>query len=118
MKFKCDTCGKVIEDSGMVCGCEVIAMSCDCGNGAMIREDTPPRESVMARRPEVYLSPEDISWFIGLPLNRIYRLLRSGQLKGSRIGKHWRIAESDFKAFMKSCLYVPSQESEIREIPG
>jgi hypothetical protein len=49
MKFKCDTCGKEIIDTGMVCGCPVLAMSCECG-GALLREDTDPGESLMVRR--------------------------------------------------------------------
>lgn len=67
---------------------------------------------------EVYLSPSEIASFLGLPLNRVYSLLQSGELTGSRIGKHWRVAESDFKAFMQACRHVPSQRGGIHEIPG
>lgn len=65
---------------------------------------------------EVYLTPSEISSFLGIPLNHIYNLLKSGELKGYRIGIQWRIADSDFKAFMQARRYQPSQESGIHEI--
>lgn len=51
---------------------------------------------------EDYLSPQDIADKLGLNVHTIYKYLREGDIKGSKIGNKYRIAESDLKNFLKA----------------
>lgn len=48
------------------------------------------------------LTPKDIMDILGIGKNTAYRLLASGQLKGFRIGRSWRITEDALEEFLMS----------------
>ncbi len=44
-----------------------------------------------------YLTPAQVMELLCIGKNTIYQLLNSGQLKGFRVGKQWRIAREELK---------------------
>jgi excisionase family DNA binding protein len=49
--------------------------------------------------PQQFLSPEDVAEALNLNVRTIRRYIRDGRLAATRIGKQYRIAASDFRAF-------------------
>jgi excisionase family DNA binding protein len=50
---------------------------------------------------DVYLTPEQVAEKLQLAVETVYRWLRSGKLRGSRISaKAWRVAERDVRSFV------------------
>jgi acetyl-CoA synthetase len=47
-----------------------------------------------------YLTVTEVSDNLKIPVNTVREWLRKGSLKGVRIGRHWRIKEIDFQAFI------------------
>ena len=54
---------------------------------------------------EIYLTTKEISTKLGITLNQTYKLLRSGELQGAKIGRNWVIREE----WMEN--YLDKQES-------
>jgi excisionase family DNA binding protein len=49
-----------------------------------------------------YLTPEQVADRLQVVVETVYRWLRTGKLRGSRLGrKTWRVAEPDLNDFMK-----------------
>lgn len=46
-----------------------------------------------------YLTPREVMELLYIGKNTFYRLVNSGELKGFRIGKQWRIARESIKNF-------------------
>lgn len=46
------------------------------------------------------LTPTDVMDILGVGKNTVYRLLDSGQLKGFRIGRSWRVTNDALEEFM------------------
>ena len=46
------------------------------------------------------LTPLEVMDFLGVGKNTIYRLLNSGELRGFRIGRGWRITEESLREFI------------------
>ena len=40
---------------------------------------------------EVLITPEDVADMLGIGMNSVYKLLRSGSIKAMRIGRIWKI---------------------------
>jgi excisionase family DNA binding protein len=51
---------------------------------------------------ERLFSPEEVAERLGMSRYTIGEWLRSGRLKGRRIGRFWRVKESDLQAFIDS----------------
>jgi excisionase family DNA binding protein len=49
---------------------------------------------------ERLFSPEEVAERLGMSRYTIGEWLRSGRLKGRRIGRFWRVKESDLQAFI------------------
>lgn len=49
---------------------------------------------------EQLLTVEDVCEILQLPKETIRRYLRRGELRGIRIGKHWRIKREELEAFV------------------
>ena len=48
----------------------------------------------------VVLTPAEAMDILGVGKNTMYRLLNSGELRGVRIGRSWRLADSALERFM------------------
>ena len=48
----------------------------------------------------VVLTPAEAMDILGVGKNTMYRLLNSGQLKGIRVGRCWRITEASLDQFL------------------
>ncbi|MCI9393518.1 MAG: helix-turn-helix domain-containing protein [Oscillospiraceae bacterium] len=59
-------------------------------------EDSLDRESV-----NQYLTPREVMDLLYIGKNTLYQLLNSGQLKGFRIGKLWRIRREALRDFVE-----------------
>ena len=59
-------------------------------------EDSLDRESV-----NQYLTPREVMDLLYIGKNTLYQLLNSGQLKGFRIGKLWRIRREALRGFVE-----------------
>ena len=59
-------------------------------------EDSLDRESV-----NQYLTPREVMDLLYIGKNTLYQLLNSGQLKGLRIGKLWRIRREALRDFVE-----------------
>jgi excisionase family DNA binding protein len=56
----------------------------------------------MNAQSDVYLTPEQVAEKLQLAVETVYRWLRSGKLRGSRMSlKAWRVSEEDLRSFMK-----------------
>src|SRR5580658_4276855 len=56
----------------------------------------------MADSVDVYMTPEQVAEKLQLAVETVYRWLRSGKLRGSRMSqKAWRVTEEDLRSFMK-----------------
>ena len=51
-------------------------------------------------QPPTILTPTDVMDILGVGKNTVYRLLDSGQLKGFRIGRSWRVTNDALEEFM------------------
>ena len=54
------------------------------------------------------LTPEEAAELLKLHPNVVRLYLREGKLPGRKIGKHWRILESELEAFMRG--EIPRRE--------
>lgn len=48
-----------------------------------------------------FYSVPELSEILGLSKYTIREWFRVGELKGVKIGKHWRMSEEDFEAYLK-----------------
>lgn len=55
---------------------------------------------------EIY-TPEELSKKIKLPVQTVRKYLRTGRLKGAKIGKHWRVTEEQLKGFLDENTTYP-----------
>lgn len=68
----------------------------------MYRDRYEERENKRTEALERYtvLTPADVMDILNIGKNAVYELLNSGQLKGFRIGKSWRISAEELERFM------------------
>lgn len=55
---------------------------------------------------ERYLTPDDVAEILSVNRRTVYIWLREGNLKGTKVGRSWRVSEPDLKSF------VSGQEEE------
>lgn len=48
-----------------------------------------------------YLTAKDVMQMLQLSRNMVYKLLQGGKIPATKIGRNYRIAESDVAAFMQ-----------------
>lgn len=48
----------------------------------------------------------------------MYRYMRAGKLKGSKIGRDWRFTEEQLKDFLNSTISTVTSEDSSGELPG
>lgn len=48
---------------------------------------------------EPYLTPQEVMNLLFIGKNTVYKLLKSGEIKGFRVGRQWRIARDSLKVF-------------------
>lgn len=48
-----------------------------------------------------YLTPREVMDLLYIGKNTLYKLLNSGELKGFRIGKQWRICKARLKEYVE-----------------
>lgn len=48
---------------------------------------------------EPYLTPQEVMNLLFVGKNTVYKLLNSGELKGFRVGRQWRIERESLKTF-------------------
>lgn len=65
----------------------------------MYRHEEYDHSDWQERLPAI-LTPMDIMDILGVGKNTVYHLLASGQLKGFRIGKSWRITGDALEEFL------------------
>lgn len=46
-----------------------------------------------------YLTPKEVMELLYIGKNTLYKLLNSGELKGFRIGKQWRVTKNSLRVF-------------------
>jgi len=49
-----------------------------------------------------YLTPREVMDLLYIGKNTLYRLLNSGELKGFRIGKQWRVSKKKLQEYVDS----------------
>lgn len=49
-----------------------------------------------------YLAPVEIAYMLGLHKRTVLEWLRTGKLKGTKIGQQWRVHPDVLKAFIES----------------
>lgn len=54
----------------------------------------------MAESPYYILSPEEAMEELQMGRNAIYKLLASGELKGFKVGRNWKIARKSIDAYI------------------
>ena len=66
----------------------------------MHRDELYDRPDWQERLPAI-LTPVEVMDILGIGKNTVYNLLSSGQLKGFRIGKSWRITGDALEEFLQ-----------------
>lgn len=68
----------------------------------MYREYHEDMRDQKSKRLEQYavLQPADVMEILGIGKNTVYDLLNSGELRGFRIGRSWRILADELDGFM------------------
>ncbi len=66
----------------------------------MTYRDDAYSDSIAAEEFPSILTPLEVMDLLGVGKNTIYRLLNSGELRGFRIGRGWRITEESLREFM------------------
>ena len=56
---------------------------------------------------DVLMTPEDAAIRLNLTPRTILQHLKSGKLRGYKIGRLWRIAEADLQQFLAASATVP-----------
>lgn len=56
---------------------------------------------------------EEVEKIIKIPVITLRIYLKSGKLRGSKIGKHWRVTEEQLKTFMDKCANTSDMEDTI-----
>ncbi len=54
-----------------------------------------------------YLSLEEVADLLGVTYQLIYRQVRSGELKASRIGRLYRVSSQDLETYLEQTKQVP-----------
>jgi excisionase family DNA binding protein len=54
------------------------------------------------------LTPEEVSGVLKVTPYTVREYLRSGALKGVKVGKYWRVRESDLEAYVRN---LPTREA-------
>lgn len=65
-----------------------------------MREDLGYENSTMEDRFPPILTPADVMDILHIGKNTMYRLLNSGQLRGIRIGRSWKITADALEAYL------------------
>lgn len=47
------------------------------------------------------LTPLEVMDILGVGKNTVYRLLNSGELRGFRVGRSWRVSEDSLRCFIE-----------------
>ena len=64
---------------------------------------------------DVAMAPKEVAEVLGVKVQFVMRLLRSGRLKGGKMGKFWRVYPSAVKAYMDQCMEAGNGRSETSE---
>ena len=59
-------------------------------------------DEIMLERYDDIMSVEDLCELLRVGRNRVYELLQSGELKGFRLGRVWKIPKSSVETFLTS----------------
>lgn len=59
-----------------------------------------------------FLTPLQIADALQLNETTITRWLRTGRLRGFKVGKEWRVSSDDFDAFLEKRANVPEQTTD------
>lgn|SRR5512134_808374 len=51
-------------------------------------------------------SPHEVAAYLGVSVPNLYRLLRSGRLRGHKVGGQWRISEEALRQFLEDGIRV------------
>lgn len=55
------------------------------------------------------LTPHIISMRLGVTSNMVISEIKTGKLKAFKIGRLWKIRESDYNEYMKTIIYQPDE---------
>jgi excisionase family DNA binding protein len=65
---------------------------------------------------EKYYSPEDVAEILGVKDRTVRAWLKSGKLKGKKLGRLWRVKESDLEEFINNAeKYLASEEEKTND---
>lgn len=53
-----------------------------------------------------YLTPREVMDLLYIGKNTLYKLLNSGELKGFRIGRQWRVTRESLQKYVNRACYV------------
>ncbi len=65
---------------------------------------------------EKYYSTEDVAEILGFKEKTVREWLRTGKLKGKKVGRLWRVKESDLEEFINNAeKYLASEEEKTND---
>ena len=56
--------------------------------------------------PERLRTPREVADYLGTSVLKVYRLVRSGKLRASKVGGEWRIPDNSLREFLEDGLNV------------
>lgn len=60
-----------------------------------------------ARPPAPLRSADDVAEYLAVAVLSVYRLLRTGRLRGHKVGGQWRISDDAVRQFLEDEINVP-----------
>ena len=65
---------------------------------------------------EKYYSTEDVAEILGFKEKTVREWLRTGKLKGKKVGRLWRVKESDLEEFINNAeKYLASEDEKTND---
>ena len=65
---------------------------------------------------EKYYSTEDVAEILGFKEKTVREWLRTGKLKGKKVGRLWRVKECDLEEFINNAeKYLASEEEKTND---
>ncbi|GGA57868.1 hypothetical protein GCM10007416_33830 [Kroppenstedtia guangzhouensis] len=58
----------------------------------------------------IVYTPEEVAEKLKIKTETVRRYLRTGKLKGAKLGKHWRVSEKQLEEFFEK----QSEESQVK----
>ena len=69
-------------------------------------------DSRLPSSPARMKSPNEVAGYLAVSIPSLYRYLRSGRIRGNKVGGQWRISDDAVRRFLEDQIRVPKPRNE------